>query len=196
MDAYAFEKQDFLPVTAAGNDGNMLHEQHSTVSTPATAKNSICVGSTLGEQGRQPQIEGGKAELFRAQYALPGEDSRLRVLDFVGLQAEFGVPLRPRKRPAVPDGGRGEDGEDEEGGPPAQWKIAVAQPLDACYPLANSAGGQLRDRVLLVQRGVDVDGTLLHTPVELVVQVVQPILRDGRVRLATTALADLALVGF
>jgi hypothetical protein len=154
VDAYAFEKQDFLPVTAAGNDGNMLHEQHSTVSTPATAKNSICVGSTLGEQGRQPRIEGGKAELFRAQYALPGEDSRLRVLDFVGLQAEFGVPLRPRKRPAVPDGGRGEDGEDEEeGGPPAQWKIAVAQPLDACYPLANSAGGQLRDRVLLVQRG-------------------------------------------
>merc|ERR1719515_85245 len=156
--AYAFEKQDFLPVTAASNDGNMLHEQHSTVSTPATAKNSICVGSTLGEQGRQPEIDGGKAELFRAQYALPGEDSRLRVLDFVGLQAEFGVPLRPRRRPAVPDGGERPpgDGDGDEGGadgPRAQWKIAVAQPLDACYPLADSWDGQLLDRVLLVQRG-------------------------------------------
>ena len=158
VDAYAFEKQDFLPVTAAGNDGNMLHEQHSTVSTPATAKNSICVGSTLGEQGRQPEIDGGKAELFRAQYALPGEDSRLRVLDFVGLQAEFGVPLRPRRRPAVPDGGErppgdGDGDEGGAGGPRAQWKIAVAQPLDACYPLADAEDGQLRDRVLLVQRG-------------------------------------------
>ena len=157
VDAYAFEKQDFLPVTAAGNDGGMLHEQSSTVSTPATAKNSICVGSSLGEQGRQPVIDGGKAEQFKAQYALPGEGSRLRVLEFVGLQAEFGVPLRPK---AAADGGD----PDREGGAGVNWKLAVAQPLDACYPLEQPPGGAdgaaagaganyYADRVVLVQRG-------------------------------------------
>ena len=127
VDAYAFEKQDFLPVVAAGNDGNLLHEQHSTVSTPATAKNSMCVGSSLGEMGRQPMLDGGKADLFRAQYALPGKDSRLRVLDFVALQAEFGVPLRA-KAPA--------DGSDPElMSEGVAWKVAVAQPYKLRHPI-------------------------------------------------------------
>lgn len=47
VDKFTWENQDFLPVFAAGNYGELSQKFLTTVTSPALAKNCLAVGATL-----------------------------------------------------------------------------------------------------------------------------------------------------
>lgn len=124
-DRFTWTHSDFVPVMAVGNTGEDVRS-HSTMSSPASSKNSLTVGATLVGQGKHPvqagdvivmEVEAMKEAFGRSQFKV--------------LQAAHGPPFQSLI------------------GHP--WQLIAAFPSNACAP--NQGLEAVRGRVLLVERG-------------------------------------------
>ena len=133
VDYFCWLDQYFLPIFSAGNLGVMLQEL-STVSDPATAKNSIAVGASLSSASRQPR---GFGESFDISMTTSREKTvkelfqppnTLRIL-----RGTFGPPLVTTAYAFRSN------------------KLVVGVPILGCSPLMNSAA--VNGNVVLLKRG-------------------------------------------
>lgn len=153
VDAFAFKRQDFLPVLAAGNEGSASASPNrgvTTVTAPATAKNCIAVGASqsayahgavavgsafslhkLTVSQQQQQRTGGGDTTDAAAAAAVSAAAPTEVESFRVVQAQFGGRLSSLY-------GR-------------RLALAAALPPDACGNLDNAA--LVAGAVLIVARG-------------------------------------------
>eukprot|EP00887_Chlorella_sp_A99_P001740 scaffold19.g1740.t1 len=132
VDMYSWNNKDFLPVFAAGNDGQgytlsgASRDGATTVTSPANSKNCLSVGAT--------QTSGESMTTGFVQYTV--FDATATVGDnyattFRVMQAAFGAGIGTLGTRSYP--------------------LVVASPLDACSTLQNAADA--KGRIVLVQRG-------------------------------------------
>ena len=106
VDRFAWENLDFLPILASGNDG----EYARGIAAPATAKNGLTIGATLGAEGSKPRSEGDAFLLsVDAPDSIKGETIRV-------LKGTFGKSLVSG----------------------TVYTVAFADPVDACVADALS----------------------------------------------------------
>jgi hypothetical protein len=141
VDDFCWRRRDFLPVFAAGNFGGVAGAAH--VANPATSKNALAVGATLGGDGGAPHPADAAALdvhacelLVTAPLAVAGASARL----FLAAGRAFAdTPL-----------GRAPAGR--------RWELVAAEPADGCAPVSGSSR---RGAVLLLARGGCDDATKL-----------------------------------
>lgn len=75
VDKFVFEHPDFLPIFAAGNYGRFSSQLLTTVTSPATAKNCISVGSTL-TAGQETQYSQSGAGTFLIEVKMAVSESK------------------------------------------------------------------------------------------------------------------------
>ncbi len=131
VDEFAWCHRDFLPVFAAGNFGGVAGAAH--VANPATSKNALAVGATLGPDGSAPHPTGGAAarvcELLVVAPPAAAAAPPVRLFLTGGADRAFAETVLGR------------------GGHP--WQLAVADPPDGCAPSMTAPPGS----VLLLARG-------------------------------------------
>ena len=72
VDEFAYGQPDFLPIFAAGNDGQSSVSR--SITQPATAKNILTVGATLSPTSAPPLVEG---DVFTLSEKVAGSDDRV-----------------------------------------------------------------------------------------------------------------------
>lgn len=129
IDKYCWENPVFLPVFAAGNDGDRLTASGSsgtsTVNSPATAKNCLAVGAT-NTAGMRADMS-TTYETFTTTTYINGVKSST----FPILLSSFSPSFSSLEN--------------------AQYNLVISNPLDACSPLMNAA--DIVGKIVLIERG-------------------------------------------
>ncbi|PSC76615.1 Serine protease ABC transporter B family tagA isoform A [Micractinium conductrix] len=130
IDRYAWDNPMFLPVLAAGNNGNKSSSVGSsgevTVTSPANSKNCLSVGATQ-TSGEGLETDAVKYQVWDANLVQGNYTTSFRVM-----QATFGGSVSALANSQA-------------------YPLAVADPLEACTPLTNASA--LKGAIVLVQRG-------------------------------------------
>ena len=76
VDKFVWEHQDFLPVFAAGNYGQLASKYLTTVTSPAVAKNCLSVGATLtADQSRS--FRNDRIDAYRIEVKVTGVEGKV-----------------------------------------------------------------------------------------------------------------------
>lgn len=74
VDKFTWENQDFLPVFAAGNYGELSQDFLTTVTSPAVAKNCIAVGATLTADQALRTVRQERVDTYEIEVESPVDD--------------------------------------------------------------------------------------------------------------------------